>query len=311
MPKNDHFPPEGFGSPGTFCLEELRRAAEGKTVLEGLVLRCDQNHDLHLSLSGIHGVLPRNEVCAPWISGAEREISALSRVGKSVAFTVERITSDAKGAPLVCLSRKKSQEEAMAYFLEQLQPGDVLSCRVTHLAPFGAFLDIGRGIIALLPLESISVSRIPHPGVRFRTGQKILAVVSAIDPDRRRITMSHKELLGTWMENASLFQPGETVPGIVRTVMDYGSFIELSPNLSGLTDRTEGLHCGDAVSVYIKSIQPQRMKIKLHVIEQLPPPKEPIPFHYQITDGPLHRWVFSPPNYLKDAVETVFKEACP
>lgn len=46
--------------------------------------------------------------------------------------------------------------------------------------------------------------------------------------------MTHKELLGTWMENASWFHPGETVRGEVRSVKEYGSFIELAPNLSGL-----------------------------------------------------------------------------
>ena len=88
---------------------------------------------------------------------------------------------------------------------------------------------------------------------------------------------------------------------------DYGSFIELAPNLSGLADAREGLSPGDGVSVYIKSIRPERMKIKLQVIEKLPPsPAEPL--RYQVTDGKLDRWVYSPPNYEKAAVETVFTD---
>ena len=59
--------------------------------------------------------------------------------------------------------------------------------------------------------------------------------------------------------------------GIVRGVMDYGCFVELAPNLSGLTDRREDLQEGDGVSVTIRSIRPERMKIKLQVIEVLPP----------------------------------------
>lgn len=88
----------------------------------------------------------------------------------------------------------------------------------------------------MLPIEHISVSRISHPKERFRPGQKILAAVRSIDREKRRITMTHKELLGTWMENASWFHPGETVRGEVRSVKEYGSFIELAPNLSGLAD---------------------------------------------------------------------------
>ena len=199
----------------------------------------------------------------------------------------------------------------MAYFLEHLEPGAVLTCRVTRLESFGAFLDIGCGIIAMLPIEHISVARISHPKDRFRTGQKILAAVWSIDRQTRRITMTHRELLGTWMENASRFCPGETVRGTVRSVKEYGSFIELTPNLSGLADMREGLSPGDGVSVFIKSIRPERMKIKLQVIEKLPPLAEPEPPRYQVTDGRLEHWVYSPPNYEKVPLETDFTAPSP
>ena len=134
----------------------------------------------------------------------------------------------------------------MDFFLEHLRPGSVVTAVVTHLESFGAFLDIGCGIVAMLPIEHISVSRISHPKERFRPGQKILAAVRSIDREKRRITMTHKELLGTWMENASWFHPGETVRGEVRSVKEYGSFIELAPNLSGLADAREDLRPGTA-----------------------------------------------------------------
>lgn len=122
--------------------------------------------------------------------------------------------------------------------------------------------------------------------------------------------MTHRELLGTWMENASEFSVGETVQGIVRSVQSYGSFIELTPNLSGLTDIRDGLSPGDRVSVFLKSMDPERMKIKLQLIEKLTGVPGPIPLHYWVTDGQLTRWVYSPPNCEK-TVETVFTEAFP
>ena len=178
-------------------------------------------------------------------------------------------------------------------------------CRVTHLESFGVFLDIGCGIIAMLPIEYISVSRISHPKDRFYEGQKILAAILSIDRDRKRITMTHRELLGTWMENASYFKSGETVQGIVRSIKSYGAFIELTPNLSGLTDMRDGLLPGDRVSVFIKSIQPERMKIKLQVIRKLSSISSPAPLKYYLTDGKLDRWVYSPENCEKK-VETLF-----
>ena len=306
MPMNRLFPPEGLRPPAAYALQDLRDAMESGAILEGTVQRCDTARTLHVPLGSVSGQIPKGEAVAPWISGAGRDIALLSRVGRTVCFTVQAIHADEKGAPVALLSRRKAQERAMDHFLASLEPGAVLTCRVTRLETFGVFLDIGCGITALLPIERVSVSRISHAAQRFREGDKILAAVWSIDRERRRITMTHRELLGTWMENASRFQPGETVRGIVRSVKEYGSFIELAPNLSGLADAREGLAPGDGVSVFIKSIRPERMKIKLHVIERLPPPPEPEPLHYQITDGCLDRWVYSPPGYEKETVETVF-----
>ena len=305
MSENKLYPPEGLCPPSSFTLQSLREAMEQGTVLEDRVLRCDAGHDLLLSLGGIQARIPREEVLSPWISGAQRDIAVLSRVGKPACFLVTALRADEKGAPTALLSRRAVQERAMDFFLEHLRPGSVVTAVVTHLESFGAFLDIGCGIVAMLPIEHISVSRISHPSQRFREGQKILAAILTLDRERRRITLTHRELLGTWMENASRFRPGESVGGIVRSVKPYGSFIELAPNLSGLADNREDLAAGDAVSVFIRSIRPERMKIKLQVIEKLPPVEGPAPLTYQITAGQLERWVYSPPGCGK-TVETVF-----
>lgn len=227
---------------------------EQNTVLEDRVLRCDAGHNLLLSLGGIQARIPREEVLSPWISGAQRDIAVLSRVGKPACFLVTALRADEKGAPTALLSRRAVQERAMDFFLEHLRPGSVVTAVVTHLESFGAFLDIGCGIVAMLPIEHISVSRISHPKERFRPGQKILAAVRSIDREKRRITMTHKELLGTWMENASWFHPGETVRGEVRSVKEYGSFIELAPNLSGLADA--GRTCAGGRRLCLHQVHP-------------------------------------------------------
>lgn len=305
MPENKLFLPEGLRPPAVYSISSLKSAAQSGEILEDVVQRCDVGHNLYFSLNGITGKMSRCDVNAPWISGASRDISVLSRVGKSTCFTVVSVLTDAKGAPEVILSRRTAQELAMNYFMEHLIPGMILTCRVTRLESFGVFLDIGCGIIAMLPMDRISVSRINHPRERFQTGQKILAAVWSIDRENRRITMTHRELLGTWMENASRFSPGETVQGIVRSIKPYGSFIELTPNLSGLIDLHTGLAPGDHISVYIKSIRADKMKIKLQVIEKLSPQSAPEPLSYQITDGCLNHWIYSPPGCEKN-VETIF-----
>ena len=121
MPENKLYPPEGLRPPSSFTLQSLREAQEQGSVLEGLVLRCDTGHDLILSLGGIQGRIPREEVVSPWISGAQRDIAVLSRVGKPACFSVTALRSDEKGAPAALLSRRTVQEQAMDYFLEAAQ----------------------------------------------------------------------------------------------------------------------------------------------------------------------------------------------
>ena len=289
------------------ALSEAQRAGR---ILESRALMCDGAHNLIVDLGCMRGLIPREEGALGIKEGAVRDIAILSRVNRPVSFIVRDFIRDESGRTTALLSRRAAQERAMAYFLERLEPGSVLTGRVTRLESFGAFVDVGCGIVAMLPIEHISVSRISHPRERFQEGQKILTAVWSLDREARRITLTHRELLGTWMDNASRFRPGETVRGVVRTVKDYGSFIELAPNLSGLADAKERLSPGDGVSVYIKSIRPERMKIKLQVIEKLPP-APPEPMQYQITDGKLDRWVYSPPNYEKPVVETVFTAPSP
>ena len=306
LPINNLYLPEGLRPLSAYDIAVLRSAQDNGTILEGTVLRCGVDRTLHVSLGSTEGIIPREEALSPWISGAGRDISLLTCVGNPVCFCVTAIEADQRGAPRVLLSRRQAQETAKSYFLKHYTPGTVIAARITHLENFGAFVDIGCGIIAMLPIENISISRIQHPAQRFRVGQKILAVIAAADPSIPRFTLSHKELLGTWLENASLFQPGETVPGIIRAVKDYGCFVELTPNLSGLAEWKDGVVPGDRVSVYIKSIRPERMKIKLQIIRTLPPENTPSPPHYQITDGEIRHWTYSPPNCEKPVMETVF-----
>ena len=290
----DTFLPEGAGPlfQEHQPLSVLRAAMEEQTVLTGLALRCNNLGELTVSLGGYEGFIPREDAVHPAVSGAQREIAVLSRVGLPVSCTVTRIEVDGGGRPHLTLSRRAAQEQAMAWLLENARPGAVLPARVTHLEHFGAFVDLGCGFTSLIPLERISAARISHPADRFSVGQDILVTVIDVDGPACRIYLSHKELLGTWLENAAGFSPGDTVTGIVRSVQDYGLFIELTPNLSGLAEGRQGLAPGDSVSVYIKSIRPENRKIKLQVIRRLGRARAPTPLRYFITDGTTENWTY-------------------
>ena len=93
-------------------------------------------------------------------------------------------------------------------------------------------------------------------------------MVKSIDRDQRRITLSYKEMLGTWEENAQKFQEGSIVKGKIRETekANNGIFIELTPNLVGLAEYKQGYEYGQDVDVYIKRIIPDKHKVKLIIV---------------------------------------------
>ena len=267
----------------------LRTAMLLGTVLEGMAVRCDAAHNLIVQFGSFKGMIPREECAMGIAEGRTREVAILSRVGKPVSFVVEEITAVEGGFQFVA-SRRKAQQAALDMLLETVSAGMILPAVVTHLEPFGTFVDLGCGVISMIPIECSSISRIGHPRERFFVGQRIFVLVTGVDQDLGRFTLSHKELLGTWAENAALFSAGEVVTGYVRSVMSYGVFIELTPNLTGLSDICHGLREGERVSAYIKTILPESRKVKLRVIEVLPALNTPPPLRYYVSSGMLNGW---------------------
>lgn len=267
-------------------------AAAEDIILEAPVVMCDRSHDLIVNLGCMKGIIKREDGAIGMDDGTTRDIAVISRVGKPVCFKVLYVKTDENGKYYAGLSRKAAQIECRDYMLSTVNCGDIINARITHLESFGAFCDIGCGNIALLPIDSISVSRISHPGDRFRVGDSIKVIVKGISDDGK-ITLSHKELLGTWEQNAQDFLPGQTVTGIVRSVEDYGIFVELSPNLAGLAEIGPDVTPSQGVCVYIKSILPEKMKIKLIIIDKADvPSKKEIKYYY--SGNHIDRFDYSP-----------------
>ena len=290
-----------------FSAQQLDEAiAEGR-ILQSTALVYDTDQSLRFSLGGIPAVMPHEESADGICTGEVREIAVLTRVGRATCFVILRREGGSR--PRYLLSRARAQRRCREEYLDRLVPGDIIRCTATHIEPFGVFCDVGCGISALLPIDCLSVSRIASPADRVQVGQELTCVVRQRD-ERGRLVLSMKELLGTWAENAALFKVGMSVVGTVRSVEDYGIFIELTPNLTGLAEYGPDLAPGDAVSVYIKNILPEKMKVKLVVLCKVEPPCCPPPARFFLTEGHLDSWVYSTPG-AKRLVQTVFDEKLP
>jgi len=285
----------------------LEKALDGQVILEAPAVLCDHDFNLQVALGGkIKGIIPRHEVqYSP--NEKTKDIAILTRVGKPVCFKVLGFEKDAYGETVAILSRRLAQKECQMNYIDALIAGDVIPARITHIESFGAFVDIGCGIISLMSIDSISVSRISHPSKRFAVGDFIHTVIKGID-EHGRIYVSTRELLGTWEENAALFKEGQTVKGIIRSVESYGVFVELKPNLAGLAEYREDVYPDQSAAVYIKSIIPEKMKIKLIIIDAQDEEGvcEDMEYFVNVNDT-LHidSWTYSPKG-AKRVIETVF-----
>ena len=303
------FLPEGLWSDTTAnkaaiaSVAGLTAAMEREAILEARAVLCDAEHRLHVPLPCMDGIIPREEGAIGIDSGEVRDIALLSRVGKPVCFTVTDIACRDDGTPYALLSRRRAQQRCKEYVLSSMRCGDVVTAKVTRLEGFGAFCDIGCGVAALLPIACMSVSRIAHPRDRVAVGDVIRCVISS--REEGRICLSMRELLGTWEENAALFAAGETVVGTVRSVEPYGVFVELMPNLAGLAEPYEGAQVGQTAGVFVKSVLPDKMKIKLVIIDTQETPASPTPLRFFCDEEHLSHWSYAPAGSAR-RIESVF-----
>lgn len=262
------FIPEGWeNTKDELDTELLKKAFNNGEILQGYVNTCDSKFNLHINLGNdIKGIIPRNELeeinvdkfgyCNPSI--------CRNKVNNFIQFKIKEIYNDKQ----VILSRKNVQKDALKWVKEELKPGMIVNGIVRNMRKFGAFVEIGGGIVGLLHIEDISVSRIKSPEERFFIGQKIKVMIKSIDEENNQIVLSYKELLGDWEDNIKEYEEKTVVEGIVKETDKFknGIFIELKPNLVGLAEYKENLHYGQRVNVYIKKIIKERKKIKLLIV---------------------------------------------
>lgn len=284
-----------------FKINDLKRFMQDGTIIEAPATKCDSDLNLYFDLGlRISGVIPYSEMEYNRTGEKVKNVAVVSRVTKMTCFKVINITENEDGSYNVMLSRKQAQKECYDNYISKLKLGQVVDCRVTHVEEYGAFCDLGCGLISLLPVENFCIARIRDPR-RTLSRYKSLKVIVKSRDEQGRIILSQKELLGTWEQEASKFKAGDTVAGTVRLVEDYGVFIELTPNLAGLAEPISGVNAGDTVSVFVKSIIPEKMKIKLLIVDHSnPDSKLLMKLHYRIPEsGFVKHWVYSPEGASK------------
>ena len=188
------FIPEGWQElKNGFSLEELNLASVNGDIIQGKVTSCDANYNLYVDLgNNITGIIPREEIEAVNVdaAGFPKPNICMSKVDKIVQFKVK----DIKKSDTVILSRRAVGKDAITWVKNDLKEGMRVLGIVKNIRPYGAFIEIGGGIVGLVHVEDISVARIKSPFERFKIGQKVKVVIKSIDRKNNRVILSYKEM---------------------------------------------------------------------------------------------------------------------
>ncbi len=185
--------------------------------------------------SGVEGLVHVSEM-----SWSKRVKHPSKIVGPGDTVEVEVLGVDAKSRR-ISLGMKQVQDNPWRTLNERYQVGSRVHGRVRNLTDFGAFIEIEDGVDGLVHVSDISWSRrIKHPGEVLKKGQEVDAVITGLDAENRRMSLSIKDLEpNAWESFVAVHKPGDVVKGKIARFASFGAFVELGDNLEGLCHISE------------------------------------------------------------------------
>ena len=257
--------------------DALEKAFNDKTTIVGTVTGVVKGG---LSVDvGVRAFMPASR------SGTREAAEMEKLVGQEIRCRITKL--DVTEEDVVVDRRIISEEEDTATKqrrFSELKEGDRVRGTVRSLADYGAFVDIG-GVDGLLHVGEISWQRVNKPSDVLTVGDEVEARVLKIDPEKRRISLSMKQLQAhPWDVVPEKYKVGERVRGTVTRVMDFGAFVELEPGIEGLIHisemswakrvRTAGdvVKPGETVEAVILGVNPGERRISLGLKQALGDP---------------------------------------
>lgn len=249
--------------------EELKRELQVGQVRRGVVKNIT-DFGVFIDLGGMDGLLHVTDMS--W--GRLNHPSEMVKIGDEIDVVVLDIDWERER---LSLGLKQLTPEPWQNIEERYPVGARVRGKVVSLTNYGAFVELEPGVEGLVHVSEISWTRpIKHPSQVLSIGDEIEAVVLAIDPEQKRISLGIKQTEeDPWLTLPEKYPPGTRIRGKVRNITSFGAFVEVEPGIDGLvhisdmswTRRidhpSEILKKGDEVEVVVLSIDPEQKRISL------------------------------------------------
>jgi small subunit ribosomal protein S1 len=255
--------------------ETLQLLEEGR-VLRGVVKNLT-DYGAFVDLGGLDGLLHVTDMS--W--GRVNHPSDLVKVAQEIDVVVLKFDRETER---VSLGTKQLTEDPWVHVPGKYPAGSRVAGRVTNVTDYGAFVELEEGVEGLVHVSEMSWSKkVKNPSKLVSPGDQVEAVVSDVNPDARRISLSLKDTLpDPWESVIQKYAIGSRVQGKVRNLTDFGAFVEIEEGVDGLvhvsdmswTKRikhpSEVLKKGDEVEAIITSIDEENRRISLSIKEFQP-----------------------------------------
>ncbi|UCE79673.1 MAG: 30S ribosomal protein S1 [Nitrospiraceae bacterium] len=185
---------------------------------------------------GLEGLVHISEL--DWLPKLKHPSKYLT-IGETIEAVVLKVDKEERKLSLSIRQTKPSPWELVS---ERYHVGQKISGKVKSLTDFGAFIGLPEGIDGLIHISDMAWTKhVKHPSEMLRRGQKIEAVILALDADHEKMSLGLKQLEeDPWLEKIpSRFRLGDEVKGTVLNVADFGIFLELDEGVEGLIYSSE------------------------------------------------------------------------
>ena len=186
---------------------------------------------------GIEGLVHVSEMT--W-SKRMKHPSKLVNVGDQVEAVVLNVNPQERR---ISLGLKQLELNPWESLHEKFPVGSTVEGKVRNLTDFGAFIEIEDGIDGLVHVSNLSwTKRVKHPSEVLKKGDKVKAIVLAIEPDNRRLSLGVKQLQpDVWESFFTEHRVGDVLKGKILRLASFGAFVELADGVEGLCHNSEAL----------------------------------------------------------------------
>ena len=187
------------------------------------------DYGVFVDLGGVDGLLHITDMT--W--GRIVHPSEMFEIGDEVEVVVLKYFPDDQK---VSLGLKQKAQNPWEMVEDKFAVGTKISGKIVSLTDYGAFIEIEPGVEGLIHVSEMSwTKRVRHPSKVVELGQMVEAIVKDLDVERKRISLSIKEVQANpWKLALDRYPVGCIVKGSVRNVTDFGIFIGLDEGIDGL-----------------------------------------------------------------------------